>query len=152
MAKSFGILELQGLKNMERQFLAGYHSQGTAKTADWNTTQVFLWKRPIYLAWSFSLKKRLQVSTYLKAKEGVPRKQTRRHYSCAFPWPQYNLMTLTTKETQFFKLFSRGYIQIIWSGVQQVLWLLTIGLNIFTYFKSCCLRIWLPINLKLGAK
>ena len=25
------------------------------------------------------------------------------------------------------------------------------GLYIFAYFKSCCLRVWLPTNLNLGA-
>ena len=35
--------------------------QGTAKRAEWSTPPVFLWKRPIGLSWSFSLRGRLLV-------------------------------------------------------------------------------------------
>ena len=45
----------------EREFLANYHMNSTAQTSCWNTSQVFLWKRPIYLSWSSSLRGRFQV-------------------------------------------------------------------------------------------
>lgn len=48
-----------GLKQSKRQFLEYYLPQHTSQIADWNTPLVFLWKRPIYLLWSFSLRGRL---------------------------------------------------------------------------------------------
>ena len=45
----------------QKQFLADYHSQGTAKMADDITPPVFLRKKPIYLPRSFDLRSRLLV-------------------------------------------------------------------------------------------
>lgn len=45
-------VKLTGLKQLEKEFLAGYHPLGTAQRADWNATVVFLWKRSIYLSWN----------------------------------------------------------------------------------------------------
>ena len=39
-----------------------------SQTSDQNTSPVFLWKRPICLSWSFTLKDKLQVTTHLKDK------------------------------------------------------------------------------------
>ena len=39
----------QGFNDWKDKLLVGYHPQGTAQTADWNTAPAFLWKRPIYL-------------------------------------------------------------------------------------------------------
>lgn len=42
--------------NNQRQFLAGFHPEGTTRTADWNMTPAFPWKMPICQSWSFSLR------------------------------------------------------------------------------------------------
>lgn len=45
--KGLVILGPRGLKQSEWQFWAGYHTQGTTETADWNTPPVCMWKIPI---------------------------------------------------------------------------------------------------------
>lgn len=48
-------------KHSKIQLLACYHPQSTTQIADWNTSSVFLCKRPIFLSWSFGLRGKLQV-------------------------------------------------------------------------------------------
>lgn len=54
-------------------------------------------------------------------------------------------------EPLFLQLLSSEHLQITWYGSQRVYNDGAMGLHIFAYFKSCCLRVWLPISLKLGA-
>lgn len=51
-----------GLKQLERQFSAGYNPQATAQKTDCNS---FLCKRPVDLFLNFSLRGRFQVVTHL---------------------------------------------------------------------------------------
>lgn len=48
-------------KHSKIQLLACYHPQSTTQIADWNTSSVFLCKRPTFLSWSFGLRGRLQI-------------------------------------------------------------------------------------------
>lgn len=95
MTKRTGIPELHGTVTTRKKLLAGHCPQGSMQTADWNTAPVFLWKRPIYLACSFSLKDMLLGFFYtfrgLGAKPG-------RHHACTLPWLYCSSVWLPRKE------------------------------------------------------
>ena len=56
------ILELQILQQLEIQYLGGHHPTRHYTDSKLKHTPVYLWKRPIYLAWSLTKRGMIQVS------------------------------------------------------------------------------------------
>lgn len=70
MSKRAGVPDLQGTVSVGKT-LSGPHLQGTTHMAGWKTTPFFLRRRPIYLAWRFSIEKRFQVSHTSRGQGGT---------------------------------------------------------------------------------
>lgn len=134
---------------MKRQFSVGYPK--AKHTADWNIPLVFLWKRPIWLSWSFSKRDRLKVWTHLGDYTGqwIPslHPPSASHLVIGISqkgaWHSFGALIFVT--TAWETLL--GCPALVASGTDSCG---PIALYIFTYFKSCCLRVWLPISLNPG--
>lgn len=71
-------------------------------------------------------------------------------WHCQTHWYLQEGSLYTHLKPQFLQLSLRAQLQIFWNGSQHGLQLQPTRQFIFTYLKSCCLRIWPTISLKLG--
>lgn len=127
-----------------------------AQTKDWNTPYLFLWKRPICLSWSLGLRGRLQILyTYRglwRLSQGTEAGGCYLCTSCLLH--HYSFLYLRKVFIHLSRAFD--FCNCCPGTPPDCLALMhsrfcTTGLYIFTYFKICCLKFWLPINLNLGA-
>lgn len=124
-----------GLKQLEKPFLAGYHPKATVQTGDQYTSPVFLWKRTIYLSWSFSLGGTLQDyhtsrgygSAFTECTPGEC-------HLCTLSWPHHSLPLPPPEEpihssrAPIFASVSKGIIPL-----HHLVWR--------PFLKNCCLRV-----------
>ena len=71
-------------ETIRETFLGRLPPPGHGTDADWNTAPDFLWERPIYLSWSFSLRGRLHVYHTSRGYGGALRECRLGHASSAF--------------------------------------------------------------------
>lgn len=84
-----------GLKQLQRQSLETDHPHGTAQTSNWNISQVFTWKRTIFLSCSINLKSRLQVCHTHRGYRDVPGTWAERQHISSLHYPCRSSQILT---------------------------------------------------------
>lgn len=107
----------------------------------WNTHPLWLWKRPIYLWIGFRLATHLEVTKALSGNVG--RKIS--FLQCPVALPE---LAGTSQERAYILFWSPDSFNCHPGDTSRSL---VPQDCILTCVKSCCLRTWLPVSLKLGA-
>jgi hypothetical protein len=131
-----------------------------AQTTDGNTSCLLcVWKRPICLSWSLGLRGRLQIlHTYRdlwRLSQGTQAAGCYLFTSCLLH--HYSLLYLRKVFIHLSRAFdfcnscpgTPADCLALMDSMFYTCW--STGIYIFTYFKICCLKFWLPVNLNLGA-
>lgn len=116
------------------------------------THSVFLWKRSLYLSWTYSLRGRLRFTTYLEAMEMLSRNLGWGCHVCTLSWLHNNWLVPPRKKLIHFP--GTPIFVTVFKGTPPdqctVCDSSPTRLHIFAYFKGCCLRVCLLISPELG--